>query len=340
MPRTRQLSDHEELIEVDGKSFTRKLPKVMTVKGATGETIIEMSSRPPGARDVSLRLADLDREGIWAEVMYQSIGMWSSLIEDRKLIAEAARAENEWLVSEVQALAPDRLVPAALMPTVDVADAVAEVHHAAEIGLHLISLPSGQSPGREDWNHPEWDPLWVAAEEAGMVIGIHIGTEGSDQAAKFRGRGGALLNFVESTRDGPYTAMKLVACGVFDRCPNLKVLVSEGGATWVPHIGDKLNEAYRQHHMFVRPQLSKPPKEQLYSNVYASFQHDESAPAANWAMGYKNVLFGSDYPHIEGTFGHTQETLHAIIDSLDVDVAQRIIRGAFEELFPHVSSPT
>jgi len=103
------------------------------------------------------------------------------------------------------------------MPTVDVADAVAEVHHAAEIGLHLISLPSGQSPGREDWNHPEWDPLWVAAEEAGMVIGIHIGTEAvtSGEVPWSRRRP---ADFVESTRDGPYTAMKLVACGVFDRC--------------------------------------------------------------------------------------------------------------------------
>jgi hypothetical protein len=73
--------------------------------------------------------------------------------------------------------------------------------------------------------------------------------------------------------------------------------------------------------------------------VYASFQHDESAPAANWAMGYKNVLFGSDYPHLEGTYGHTQETLQQLVDGLEPDVTQRILRGAFEELFPHVSSP-
>jgi predicted TIM-barrel fold metal-dependent hydrolase len=216
---------------------------------------------------------------------------------------------------------------------------VAEVHHAAELGLHLISLPSGQSPGRQDWNHKEWDPLWEAAEATGMVVGLHIGTAGSDQGGQFRGRGGALLNYVESTRDGQYMAMKLVASGVFDRCPTLKVLVSEGGATWVPHIGDKLNEAYRQHHMFVRPALSRPPKDQLYSNVYASFQHDESAPATNWAMGYKNVLFGSDYPHLEGTYGHTQETLQQLVDGLDPAVTERILRGAFEELFPHVSSP-
>ena len=77
----------------------------------------------------------------------------------------------------------------------------------------------------------------------------------------------------------------------------------------------------------------------LYEQVYASFQHDESAPAALWAMGYRNVMFGSDYPHLEGTFGHTQETLHGLFDDVAPEVRHRITRGAFEELFPHVSAP-
>jgi hypothetical protein len=115
-----------------------------------------------------------------------------------------------------------------------------------------------------------------------------------------------------------------------DRHPELKVLVSEGGATWVPFIGDRMNEGYRQHGMFVRPQLSRLPKEILYRQVYASFQHDESAPAALWAMGYQNVMFGSDYPHLEGTFGHTQKTLHELFDDVAPEVRRRITRGAFE----------
>jgi predicted TIM-barrel fold metal-dependent hydrolase len=107
----------------------------------------------------------------------------------------------------------------------------------------------------------------------------------------------------------------------------------------VPFIGDRMNEAYRQHGMFVRPQLQKPPKEYLYSNVYASFQHDETAPAAMSAMGYDKVMFGSDYPHLEGTYGHTQKTLHELFDDVTPEVRERITVGAFKELFPHVSSP-
>jgi predicted TIM-barrel fold metal-dependent hydrolase len=339
MPRSERISDDEEIVHVDGRSFKRALPRIMTRKGADGLTIAEASFRPPGSRDVRARLADLDQEGIWGEVMYSSIGLWSSLIEDPVLVRAAAYAENEWLVSEIQAVAPDRLVCAALMPMLDVDDAVAELRHAADIGLKAVSLPTGNPPGTKDWNHDAWEPLWAAAEESGTVIAFHIGTDGVDQATVFGGPGGAVLNYVATGFGGQYAAMKLVTSGALDRHPSLKVLVSEGGATWVPFIGDRMNEGYRQHGAFVRPVLSRLPKEILFRQVYASFQHDETAPAALWAMGYHNVLWGSDYPHLEGTYGHTQKTLHELFDDVQPEVRARVTQGTFKELFPHVSDP-
>jgi predicted TIM-barrel fold metal-dependent hydrolase len=339
MPRTEPLGDHEEVVTVDGKSFKRPVPKILRAKGSTGETIAQMSFRPPGSSDVKLRLRDLDQEGVWGEVIYASIGLWCSLIEDRALIREAAKAENEWLASEIQAAAPDRLVVAAQMPLLDVEDAVAEATHAADVGLKIVNLPTGNASGTPAWNHDYWEPLWATCEEAGLVVAFHIGTDGGDTASIHRGPGGAILNYVETTYGGQKVATMLVSGGALERHPDLKVLISEGGASWVPFLGDRMNEAYRQHGMFVRPALSKLPKEILYRQLYASFQHDESAPAAMWAMGYDNILFGSDYPHIEGTYGHTQKTLHELFDDVPSVVRERITRGAFEELFPHVSRP-
>jgi predicted TIM-barrel fold metal-dependent hydrolase len=114
------------------------------------------------------------------------------------------------------------------------------------------------------------------------------------------------------------------------------MLVSEGGATWVPFIADRIEEGYRQHAMAVRPKLKRSPREIIYSQVYASFQHDQTAVAAASAMGYSNVMWGSDYPHMEGTFGHTQETLHQLFDGVDPKVKERITVGVFAELFPDV----
>lgn len=177
-------------------------------------------------------------------------------------------------------------------------------------------------------------------DETGLVLGFHIGTEPHDattfHGAYFRGAGGALLNYMETTYGGQRAAAKMIASGVFDRRPSLKVIVSEGGATWGPFVADRLDEAYRQHASAVRPTLTRLPSEYLYENIYASFQHDRSAVAANWAMGWKNVCWGSDSPHLEGTYGHTQRTLHELSDDVDAETRQHITVGAFEELFPHV----
>ena len=339
MPRSERVGDDEEIVHVDGQSFRRPLPKIALKKGSDGLTIAEAVSRAPGGRDMTLRMKDLDDEGVWAEVVYSSIGLWSNMITDPQLVREAAHAENEWLVSEIKGIAPDRIVPAALMPMLDVQDAVDELQHAAEIGLHIVSLPTGNPPGTKPYNHDAWEPLWAAADEAHMVLGFHIGTDGADQSSFFGGPGGAVLNYVNTTYGGQRVAMQLVTCGALDRHPDLKVLISEGGASWVPFLGDRMNEGYRQHGAFVRPTLSKLPKEILYRQVYASFQHDESAASAMWANGYQNVMFGSDYPHIEGTFGHTQKTLHELFDDVTPTVRERITTGAFRELFPHTSAP-
>ena len=93
---------------------------------------------------------------------------------------------------------------------------------------------------------------------------------------------------------------------------------------------------YRQHSAAVRPTLSKLPSQFLYEQVYASFQHDASAVEACRAMGWNNVMWGSDYPHFEGTFGHTQKTLLELFDGVDDKISHRIRIGAFHELFPHV----
>ncbi len=344
MPRSERVNDDEEVVHIDGQSFRRQLPKV--AKASRGRpSMSELSSRPPGARDLKARLADLDQEGIWGEVIYSSLGLWESMIKDRDLIRAAARAENDWKRSEVEGIAPERLVVAASLPVLDVQDAVAEAHHVAEIGMHAVGLPTPGIPLSKTFDHSipplnsdEWEPLWATLEDLGLVAAFHIGGDAGEHTM-YSGPGGAVLNYTNSTYSGQRAAMVLVASGALDRHPDLKVLISEGGASWVPFLGDRMEEGYRQHSMFVKPVLSRSPKEILFTQVYCSFQHEVSAIAANTAMGYENVMWGSDYPHLEGTYGHTQKTLHELFDDVDPAVSERIRFGAFCELFPHVSSP-
>jgi predicted TIM-barrel fold metal-dependent hydrolase len=355
MPRSERIDEKTERIHIDGNSFTRKLPfnPVVTEEfledaglRASGREIgmraNELSGRPPGAWDVQLRLKDLDQEGIWGEVVYPSIGLWNGIIRDPVLYREGVRAANDWL-KETFLDVTDRSVPAAEISILSLDDAIAETLRAADLGFKAVSLPTTLGDGVPNWNDDSWEPLWATADEAGMVLAIHIGGEAQDPSARinqvYHGSGGAVLNYVETTFGGQRAASMLVASGALDRHPNLRALVSEGGASWVPFIADRMEEGYRQHGIFVRPKLSRSPREILFSQVYTSFQHDMTAIDTYLTSGYKNVLWGSDYPHMEGTFGHTQKILHQLFDGVDEAVRERMTRTNFLDLFPDVGQP-
>lgn len=358
MPRSEKLDERTERVSVDGLSFERALPidPIITeedmelgglkARGREAGGKARDLFYPPGWNDPHQRLADLDREGIWAEIQYPSIGLWNGLIRDPVLYREGVKVFNDWLKETFIDVSP-RYIPAAEISTRSVEDAIAELRRVAGMGFKAINTPVELAKDVPPWYANEWEPFWSEMEDIGMVVASHIGSEppeitegaAATLGVMHRGPGGAVRNYVEHCFSVQRFATMMVSSGILDRHPKLRVLVSEGGASWIPFIADRMTEAYRQHGVFVRPKLSRLPNEIMFEQVYASFQHDVSAVQAYTGMGYKNVAWGSDYPHMEGTYGHTQKTLHELFDGVDDEVRYRITQGAFLELFPHVGAP-
>jgi predicted TIM-barrel fold metal-dependent hydrolase len=339
MPHSEKF-DGYEIITVDGQQFRRPMPKPAHDGVSMGDIMYE---KAPGANNPLLRLKDLDNEGIWAEVVYPSIGTWAHSIHSPDLMAAGARAQNDWVASEIMPVS-ERYVATATVSLLDMDDAVSEIERCAELGFRAVFMPTAPPPPNRPYNRLKyWDRVWSALDANNMVFAIHIGTEpheaDSHNMQIFHGEGGAVLNHVYSSFGGQIATMQLAASGALEKHPNLRVLISEGGATWGPFIADRMDEAYRQHNQWVWPQLSKPPSRYLYEQVYASFQHDATAVLASQYMGWNNVMWGSDYPHLEGTFGHTQKTLHEIFEGVPETLRKRITVGAFQELFPEVGNP-
>ncbi|GAF48893.1 amidohydrolase family protein [Rhodococcus wratislaviensis] len=334
-PKSQKDPDGEyETVTVDGQTFRRKLPS------SAAAQFVDDGHKPKGVRDARARLGDLDKEGVWGEVIFPSLGMWASTFRTPELLKACMRASNEYALEELVPVS-ERYVVTGQVSTLRVEDALSEIEWLAEHDFKAVFLPTTPHPSAPDWHRDDWEPFWALCEEAKILPAFHIGTDPVDITAGgagvvYRGPGGAVMNYTETTFSGQRAAMKLVGSGALDRHPNLNILISEGGATWIPFLGDRLLEGYRQHHQAVRPKLSRDPKEILMSQVYASFQHDETAVAAHDAMGYRNVMFGSDYPHMEGTFGHTQKTLETLFAGASDETTLRITQGAFYELFPHV----
>jgi predicted TIM-barrel fold metal-dependent hydrolase len=285
--------------------------------------------RPPGAFDLTRRLADLDQEGVLGQLAFPSRGFWVCSITDVELQRACASAYNDWAAREIIDKT-DRVLPAAIVSTLDIEHATAEVERVLDLGFQAIYMPTTVPDGLE-FSLERWDPLWTAVEEAGVVLAFHIGTGGNPVV--YRGPGGAIVNYWETCVPGQRVVTHLVAGGALDRHPELNVLIAEGGASWVPALADRLDEAYRQHGQMVQPKLSLLPSELIYRQVYTSFQHDVSAVPAVEAMGYTNVMWGDDYPHLEGTYGHTQDTLHQLFDGADPATRRKVTIENFERLF-------
>jgi predicted TIM-barrel fold metal-dependent hydrolase len=336
MPRSEKDPDGGwETIHIDGNSFRRRLPKRPLVDLENGQTV---SERAPGAHDPELRLKDQDNEGVWAELIFPSITIWTASLRDPVLLREGVKVINDWIL-EFQQTSP-RFVCTAHVPLLAVEDAVNEIKRTSEMGFKAAFFPVEPPPPNPKYNHDAWEPVWQALEDAGMVLAFHIGTEQHDSSVingqYHSGPGGAVLNYYETTFGGQRATAQMITSGALERHPGLRVMVAEGGATWGPFLADRMDEGYRQHWSAVRPKLAKPPSHYLYEQVYASFQHDSTAVKAMTSMGWRNVIWGSDYPHIEGTFGHGQDTLHHLFDGVDPEAVERITAGAFQELFPHV----
>ena len=102
--------------------------------------------RPPGAFDLDQRLLDLDREGVVAQLAFPSRGFWICSITDPALQQACVAAYNDWAAAEVIART-DRVLPAAIVSTVDIDHAVAEVQRARRPRVP-VDLHADVRPGR------------------------------------------------------------------------------------------------------------------------------------------------------------------------------------------------
>jgi predicted TIM-barrel fold metal-dependent hydrolase len=102
----------------------------------------------------------------------------------------------------------------------------------------------------------------------------------------------------------------LCASGVLERFPRLRFASIEAGIGWVAWALGAMDEAYRKHHMWVRPRLPLLPSEYFRRQGYASFQEDPAGLALVAEFDLEdNFLWANDYPHHEGTWPHSAEAI-------------------------------
>lgn len=259
-----------------------------------------------GARDLQLRIMDMERDGVDAELVFPSLGLMLPRIPDREGQRVACEIYNDW-AWEFTAPVRDKLIPAAMIP-IDFEDALAECRRAAAMGYAAFCLAEGLN----NYNDPRWDPIFAFAGDSDIPLVFHTGV-GHINIRALRGPGGAVFNYTRQMNDAVDVITQLVAGGVLDRNPKAHILFAEHSAGWLFGLAERMDEAYLAHAPSVSPKLSRMPSRIMRDQVHSALQNDSGALLIRKGIGIEALLFATDYPHAEGTFPFSRNVIDKMV---------------------------
>jgi predicted TIM-barrel fold metal-dependent hydrolase len=285
----------------------------------------------PGFTDVEARLRDLDIEGVEKELIFPQRLFGLFMFGKMMNRAETFGAYNEHIAGACAA-GNGRLFPVMVPNYWDPALAKASVEACQTLGARCLMVPikPGEDVDGEPilYSNPKLDPLWDAIAESGIPLCFHIG-EAIPTAAP-----GAAGTFVLTQMQGfRHIWAQLTFGGVFDRFPKLKVVFVEGGICWVASMLHDADMIYNSFPTVMNPKLKHPPSWYWFNHCYATFMTDPAGLELLHRIGPDRVMWSSDYPHQESTFGYTRSAIQAVFDATTVENAQKILGKTALEVF-------
>ncbi|HZO82387.1 MAG TPA: amidohydrolase family protein [Candidatus Binataceae bacterium] len=287
------------------------------------------SEIPRGAMEPQARISVLDEEGLDASVLYPTIGLLYAGIRRPEVAAVTCDAYNRW-VADFCRTAPRRLFGVATVPLQDVDAAVSELGRAAKLGLCAATIRP------TPYNHrrlcdPAYDKFWAAAQDLGMPISVHgsfaIDTVESVCSDRYPNKDLFFSHMICHPLEQEMASMDILAGGVLERFPRLKVSFLEAGAGWMLYWLDRLDGHYEKLGRLV-PWLKHKPSELFRRNCFVAYDPDETTLEYVVAAGLgDNILWGADYPHFDCLFPGALRELHEKLEGLPSEVGDRLLHS-------------
>jgi uncharacterized protein len=258
--------------------------------------------------DVEARIRDMDEEGVDVQLMMPSPPPATDDIEIELAFVRANHRYSEDFCSKY----PQRLKSLIVVSNRAVAESVEEIRRwgrsrwAVGIQAHLtIGFPL---------DHPDLEPIWAAADEAGLCVAHHSFTTG------YPGYRDLWDNpFIGRTASHPWAAMRAVSAffgaGIMDRHPNLRFCVLESGFGWLPFWAARMDDQAEYLSYAVPENLARSPGQYMTSGrFFASLVIHEGEKMAKMVSDYLGdniIMYSSDYPHAESRFPESADRVLA-----------------------------
>jgi len=335
--RVRPDGEGKECLEIEGHPSKFFNIKTFTILGGMGRSSDQLNAdikektyveaAPFGSMDAKERVALLDREGLRAAIIYPSIGLtWECETEDFSLPLAYARAYNRWIVdfcSEYK----DRLIPIAHISLADGHEAAKELDRAVQAGCKGAFVAPFTLTNKAH-AHPDYDPFWATAQDLGVPVGIHPMPEHPTKRVYQRFKDMKWAEWYHNVLggQGPQQAFfVLFQYGLFDRFPQVKVVVLESGAGWIGAALDRMDTTYETALGKSVP-LKEKPSYYFQRQCWISGDPDEKALAhIVEPVGNDKFFWATDFPHFDHP-GNYLEALQHLVAPLS-DTARKNLLG-------------
>jgi|SRR3974390_1892630 len=288
-----------------------------------------------GGWNPAARLNEMDEDGIWAAILYPTPRLSQGVVtnKDPVLQGEMVRAYNDWL-SEYASADANRLAGIAILPTSDVKSAVAEYERSMQLrgirGAVMLGYPHGT-----DEIDSDDDLLFAAVASSGLPLNIHAALNSKPptfMSAKLPGA--ARFN------DAPKRMLEFLWSGAFDRFPELRVAFIEVDCGWVPYFKEQADNRFHRMGKAQKLGLKGTPSEYFDRHCVYSFITDAFAVRNRHAVGLKNMMWSSDYPHVGSDWPNSWRTIDASFSGVPRSERELILSGNASRLYCFTDGPS
>jgi uncharacterized protein len=283
--------------------------------------------------DPAFRLDLIKADGVTAEVLNPTWGLWVPRIPDGEIRRACAEVFNDW-IADFCSQDPKRLIGVGIVPIDDVAWAAKEARRILGRGLRGIMVPVEPIEGAPPYRSAVYDPFWSIVEEARVPLTLHIVTGRVRDPFTYHGavdRGEVPRSFINLFGEAaPVLANEFIFGGIFDRFPRLRVFLSEYDASWVPIFKYRVDRIETFPGL---PALKKRARAYVDENVFAGIINDPLAAKLRYEIGIDRIMWGSDFPHPPSPYPRTKQRIGEILNGVPQGEREAIVAGNVSRLY-------